>query len=64
MTNYEQIIQLTEVIINLEKDITTAVESKQTTSSKDLPEIEQNILYLESLLQDLQSQKEKFISEL
>lgn len=64
MTNYEQIIQLTEVITNLEKDITTAVGSKQTTSSKDLPEVEQNILYLESLLQDLQAQREKFISEL
>jgi hypothetical protein len=64
MTNYEQIIQITEVITNLEKDIVTATEAKQTASSKDLPEAEQNLQYLKSLLQDLQIQKEKLITEL
>ncbi|MDB4232180.1 hypothetical protein N9795_00590 [Candidatus Pelagibacter sp.] len=64
MTNYEQIIQITEVITNLEKDIVTATEAKQTASSKDLPEAEQNLQYLESLLQDFQTQKEKLITEL
>jgi|LakMenEpi03Aug12_release.lakeMendotaPanAssembly.Ray.scaffolds.fasta_scaffold3144583_2 hypothetical protein len=64
MTNYEQIIQLTEVITNLEKDITKATEAKQTASTKDLPEVEENLQYLESVLQDLQAQKEKLITEL
>jgi len=64
MTNYEQIIQITEVITNLEKDIVTATEAKQTASSKDLSEAEPNLQYLKSLLQDLQIQKEKLITEL
>ena len=64
MTNYEQIIQITEIITNLEKDIVTATEAKQTSSSKDLPEVEPNLQYLESLLQDFQTQKEKLITEL
>jgi archaellum component FlaC len=61
MTNYEQITQLTEVILNLEKDITSLTE---TVSKDDLPNLEQYYQYLESTLQELKNQKEKLISEL
>jgi hypothetical protein len=64
MTNSEQITQITEVITNLEKDIVTVTESKQTVSSKDLPEVEENLQYLTGLLQTLQSQKDQLVSEL
>ena len=64
MTNLEQIAQITEVITNLEKDIVTATEAKQNASSKDLPEVEQNLQYLTGLLQTLQSQKDQLVSEL
>jgi hypothetical protein len=64
MTNYEQITQLTEVITNLEKDITSLADSKKTASKNDLPDLEQYYQYLENVLQELGSQKEKLISEL
>jgi hypothetical protein len=64
MTNYEQIIQLTEVITNLEKDITSLADSKKTSSKDDLSDLEQYYQYLESTLQELKNQKEKLISEL
>ena len=64
MATYEQIEQLTEVIINLEKDINTAADSLSTASSKDLPSIEENLQYLRDLLQDLILQKELLITEL
>lgn len=64
MTTYEQITQITEVITNLEKDITTAVDSLTIVSSDDLPAIEENLQYLRNLLQDLTLQKELLITEL
>jgi septal ring factor EnvC (AmiA/AmiB activator) len=64
MTAYEQIEQLTEVITNLEKDITSTSDSLSTTSSKDLPVVEENLQYLRDLLKDLKLQKEQLISEL
>ena len=64
MATYEQIEQLTEVITNLEKDITSTSNSLKTTSPDDLPSVEQNLQYLRSLLQDLKLQKEQLITEL
>jgi len=64
MTNYEQIIQLTEVITNLEKDITSLADSKKTSLKDDLSDLEQYYQYLKSTLQELKIQKEKLISEL
>ena len=64
MTNYEQITQLTDVITNLEKDIVSLTNSKKTASNDDLPNLEQYYQYLENILQELGSQKEKLISEL
>jgi uncharacterized membrane-anchored protein YhcB (DUF1043 family) len=64
MTTYEQIEQSTEIIANLEKDITSISDSISTTSSEDLPEVEQNLQYLKDLLQDLKLQKELLITEL
>ena len=64
MATYEQIEQLTEVITNLEKDITSTSNSLSTTSPDDLPSVEQNLQYLRSLLQDLKLQKEQLITEL
>lgn len=64
MTTYEQIEQSTEVITNLEKDITSISDSLSTTSSEDLPEVKQNLQYLKDLLQDLKLQKELLITEL
>ena len=43
MATYEQIEQLTEVITNLEKDITSTSNSLSTTSPDDLPSVEQNL---------------------
>jgi uncharacterized membrane-anchored protein YhcB (DUF1043 family) len=64
MTTYEQIEQSTEIIANLEKDITSISDSISTTSSEGLPEVEQNLQYLKDLLQDLKLQKELLITEL
>jgi hypothetical protein len=64
MATYEQIEQLTEIIVNLEKDITSTSNSLLTIPSKDLPEAEQNLQYLRDLLQDLKLQKELLITEL
>jgi len=64
MATYEQIEQLTEIIINLEKDITSTSDSLSTTSPDDLPSVEQNLQYLRDLLQDLKLQKELLITEL
>jgi hypothetical protein len=64
MATYEQIEQLTEIIVNLEKDITSTSNSLSTIPSKDLPEAEQNLQYLKDLLQDLKLQKELLITEL
>jgi hypothetical protein len=64
MATYEQIEQLTEIIVNLEKDITSTSNSLSTIPSKDLPEAEQNLQYLRDLLQDLKLQKELLITEL
>lgn len=64
MTTYEQITQITEVITNLEKDITTTTDSLTTVSSDDLPAVEENLQYLRNLLQDLTLQKELLITEL
>ena len=64
MATYEQIEQLTEVITNLEKDITSTSNSLSITSPDDLPSVEQNLQYLRSLLQDLKLQKEQLITEL
>jgi hypothetical protein len=64
MATYEQIEQLTEIIVNLEKDITSTSNSLSTIPPKDLPEAEQNLQYLRDLLQDLKLQKELLITEL
>ena len=64
MATYEQIEHLTEVITNLEKDITSTSISLSITSPDDLPSVEQNLQYLRSLLQDLKLQKEQLITEL
>ena len=63
MTTSEQILQITEVILNLGKDLSLANESKITASPEDLPLIEQNIQYLETVLQDHKDKLQELISE-
>lgn len=63
MTTSEQILQITEVILNLGKDLSLANESKIIASSEDLPSIEENIQYLESVLQDHKNKLQELISE-
>jgi hypothetical protein len=63
MTKSEQILQITEVISNLGKDITSAEESKTTASPEDLPLIEENIQYFETVLQDHKNKLQELISE-
>ena len=63
MTKSEQILQITEVILNLGKDLSLANESKITASPEDLPSIEENIQYLESVLQDHKNKLQELISE-
>lgn len=63
MTTSEQLIQLTEIISNLGKDISLANESKTTASPEDLPSIEENIQYLKSVLQEHKNKLEELISK-
>ena len=63
MATAEQILQITEVISNLGKDLSLANESKTTASPEDLPTIEQNIQYLESVLQEHKNKLQELISE-
>jgi len=63
MTKSEQILQITEVISNLGKDLLSVNESKTTASSEDLPLIEENIQYLETVLQDHKNKLQELISE-
>jgi peptidoglycan hydrolase CwlO-like protein len=63
MTTAEQLIQLTEIISNLGKDISNVEESKKTASSKELPELEQLQQHLENSLQELKNQLQNLISE-
>ena len=63
MTKSEQILQITEVISNLGKDLLSINESKTTASSEDLPLIEENIQYLETVLQDHKNKLQELISE-
>ena len=63
MTTAEQLIQLTEIISNLGKDISNVEESKKTSSSKELPELEQLQQHLENSLQELKNQLQNLISE-
>ena len=63
MTKSEQILQITEVISNLGKDLLSINESKTTASSEDLPLIEENIQYLEKVLQDHKNKLQELISE-
>jgi hypothetical protein len=63
MTKTEQVLQITEVITNLGKDLSLANESKTNASPEDLPIIEQNIQYLETVLQDHKDKLQELISE-
>ena len=63
MTKSEQILQITEVISNLGKDLLSINESKTTAPSEDLPLIEENIQYLETVLQDHKNKLQELISE-
>ena len=63
MTKTEQVLQITEVITNLGKDLSLANESKTNASPEDLPLIEQNIQYLETVLQDHKDKLQELISE-
>ncbi len=63
MATAEQILQITEVITNLGKDILIAEESKKNASSKDLPIIEQKIQYLESILKEHKDKLQQLISK-
>jgi hypothetical protein len=63
MTKSEQILQITEVISNLGKDLSSANESKTTASPEDLPSIEENIQYLKSVLQEHKNKLEELISK-
>jgi len=62
MTTSEQLIQLTEIISNLGKDISNVKESKKTASSEELPELEQTQQHLENTLQGLRAQFQNLIS--
>ena len=63
MTSSEQLLQLSEVISNLGKDILNIEESKKTSSSQDLSELEQQQLHLETTLQELKNQLQNLLSE-
>jgi hypothetical protein len=63
MATAEQILQITEVITNLGKDILIEEESKKNASSKDLPIIEQKIQYLESILKEHKDKLQQLISK-
>jgi hypothetical protein len=63
MTTTEQILQITEVITNLGKDILIAEESKKNALSEDLPIIEQKIQYLESILKEHKDRLQQLISK-
>jgi len=63
MTKSEQILQITEVISNLGKDLSLANESKTTASPEDLSLIEENIQYLETVLQEHKNKLQELISE-
>lgn len=63
MATTEQILQITEVISNLGKDITSAEESKKTASSEDLNTIEENIQYLKTVLQEHKNKLQELISK-
>jgi hypothetical protein len=63
MTTSEQLIQLTEIISNLGKDISNIKESKKTASSEELLELEQLQQHLENTLQELKNQLQNLISE-
>jgi uncharacterized protein YdcH (DUF465 family) len=63
MTSSEQLLQLSEVISNLGKDILNIEESKKTASSQDLSELEQQQLHLETTLQELKNQLQNLLSE-
>ena len=63
MTSSEQLLQLSEVISNLGKDILNIEESKKIASSQDLSELEQQQLHLETTLQELKNQLQNLLSE-
>lgn len=63
MATAEQILQITEIISNLGKDITSAEESKKTASSEDLNAIEENIQYLKTVLQEHKNKLQELISK-
>jgi len=63
MTKSEQILQITEVISNLGKDLLSLNESKTTASPEDLPLIEGDIQYFETVLQDHKNKLQELISE-
>ena len=63
MTSAEQLIQFSEIISNLVKDISNVEESKKTASPQDLPELEQYQLHLEDTLQELKVQLQNQLSE-
>ncbi len=63
MTKSEQILQITEIISNLGKDISNVKESKKTASSLELPELEQTQQHLENTLHGLKDQLQNLISE-
>jgi hypothetical protein len=62
MTTSEQLIQLSEIISNLGKDISNVEESKKTASPEELPELELTQQYLKNTLQGLKDQLQNLIS--
>ena len=62
MTKSEQILQITEVISNLGKDISLVEKSKTTAAPEDLSVIEENIQYLKSVLQEHKNKLQELIS--
>jgi hypothetical protein len=62
MTTAEQLIQLSEVISNLGKDILNVEDSKKTASSEELSKLEQLQQHLENTLQGLKDQLQTLIS--
>ena len=63
MASAEQLIQFSEIISNLVKDISNVEESKKTASPQDLLELEQYQLHLENTLQELKIQLQNQLSE-
>jgi len=63
MTTAEQSIQLSEIILNLGKDISNVEESKKTASPQELLELERYQQHLESISQELKNQLQTLISE-